>query len=171
MPWYVNILIIAVLFYFNGIFAMYEIAMVSAKKTRLQQRKEDGNQGAAAALELLEDPNQRYLSAIQVMITLIDTLAGGIGGANLSEPLADVMRTVPWLAGAADLLALILVVLVITYFSIVVGELIPKRIAVNEPDDVVCRLSTGIRSLNQIVRPGYTAAQQFNKFWHQTATH
>jgi len=153
MPWYTNILIIAVLFYFNGIFAMYEIAMVSAKKTRLQQRKEDGNQGAAAALELLADPNQRYLSAIQVMITLIDTLAGGIGGANLSGPLADVMRTVPWLAGAADLLALILVVLVITYFSIVGGELIPKRIAVNEPDDVVCRLSPAIRGLTRFLGP------------------
>lgn len=153
MPWYVSILIIAVLFYFNGIFAMYEIAMVSAKKTRLQQRKNEGNEGAAAALELLEDPNQRYLSAIQVMITLIDTLAGGIGGANLSAPLADVMRTVPWLAGAADLLALILVVLVITYFSIVVGELIPKRIAVNDPDDVACRLSTGIRSLTKLLGP------------------
>jgi len=153
MPWYVNILIIAVLFYFNGIFAMYEIAMVSAKRTRLQQRKEDGNQGAAAALELLEDPNQRYLSAIQVMITLIDTLAGGIGGANLSEPLADVMRTVPWLAGGADLLALILVVLAITYFSIVCGELIPKRIAVNEPDDVVCRLSPTIRNLTRFLGP------------------
>ncbi len=87
------------------------------------------------------------------MITLIDTLAGGIGGANLSAPLANVMRTVPWLAGAADLLALILVVLVITYFSIVAGELIPKRIAVNEPDDVVCRLSTGIRSLTKLLSP------------------
>lgn len=153
MPWYVSILIIAVLFYFNGIFAMYEIAMVSAKKTRLQQRKNEGNEGASAALELLEDPNQRYLSAIQVMITLIDTLAGGIGGANLSTPLADVMRTVPWLAGAADLLALILVVLVITYFSIIGGELIPKRIAVNEPDDVVCRLSPAIRGLTRFLGP------------------
>ncbi|HOR78863.1 MAG TPA: hemolysin family protein, partial [Anaerolineaceae bacterium] len=153
MPWYVSIVIISVLLYFHGIFAMYEIAMVSAKKTRLQQRKDEGNEGAAAALELLEDPNQRYLSAIQVMITLIDTLSGGIGGANLSAPLANVMRTVPWLAGAADLLALILVILVITYFSIVAGELIPKRIAVNDPDDVACRLSTGIRSLTKILGP------------------
>jgi len=87
------------------------------------------------------------------MITLIDTLAGGIGGANLSTPLANVLRQVPWLAGGADLVALILVVLVITYFSIVGGELVPKRIAVNEPDDVVCRLSPGIRTLTKILGP------------------
>ncbi len=59
MPVYVNIIIIAVLFYFNGIFAMYEIAMVSARKTRLQQRSDDGNRGANDALELLKDPNQQ----------------------------------------------------------------------------------------------------------------
>ena len=153
MPVYINILIIAVLFYFNGIFAMYEIAMVSARKTRLLQRSEDGNRGASDALELLKDPNQQYLSTIQIMITMIDTLAGGIGGAMLASPVADLLRKIDWLAPAADTVALILVVIVITYFSIVLGELIPKRLAVSKPEDVVCRLSPGIRRMTRILRP------------------
>lgn len=153
MPVYVNLIIIAVLFFFNGIFAMYEIAMVSARKTRLQQRSEDGSQGATDALDLLKDPNQQYLSTIQIMITLIDTLAGGIGGAMLSEPLAVVMKNVDWLAPIADTLSLVLVVIVITYFSIVMGELIPKRIAVTQPENVVTRLSPGIKTLSHVFRP------------------
>ena len=153
MPVYANILIIAVLFYFNGIFSKYEIAMVSARKTRLQQRSDDGNRGAADALELLKDPNQQYLSTIQIMITMIDTLAGGIGGAMLANPLAEVLQKVSWLAPAADTVALIFVVVVITYFSIVLGELIPKRIAVSKPEDVVCQLSPAIRKLTRLMRP------------------
>lgn len=153
MPVYANILIIAVLFYFNGVFAKYEIAMVSARKTRLQQRSDDGNRGAADALELLKDPNQQYLSTIQIMITMIDTLAGGIGGAMLANPLAEVLQKVSWLAPAADTVALIFVVVVITYFSIVLGELIPKRIAVSKPEDVVCQLSPAIRKLTRLMRP------------------
>ena len=153
MPVYANILIIAVLFYFNGIFAKYEIAMVSARKTRLQQRSDDGNRGAADALELLKDPNQQYLSTIQIMITMIDTLAGGIGGAMLANPLAEVLHKVSWLAPAADTVALIFVVVVITYFSIVLGELIPKRIAVSKPEDVVCQLAPAIRKLTRLMRP------------------
>ena len=153
MPVYINILIIAVLFYFHGIFAMYEIAMVSARKIRLQQRSEDGNRGASDSLELLKDPNQQYLSTIQIMITMIDTLAGSIGGAMLASPVADLLRKIDWLAPAADTVALILVVIVITYFSIVLGELIPKRLAVSKPEDVVCRLSPGIRTMTRILRP------------------
>ena len=123
MPIYINILIILVLFYFNAIFAMYEIAMVAARKTRLQQSSEDGVKGATYALELLQDTNQQYLSTVQIMITLIDTLAGGIGGALLAEPLARLLGKVSWLAASANTIALILVVVAITYFSIVLGEL------------------------------------------------
>ncbi len=115
--------------------------------------REDGNRGASDALELLKDPNQQYLSTIQIMITMIDTLAGGIGGAMLASPVADLLRKIDWLAPAADTVALILVVVVITYFSIVLGELIPKRLAVSKPEDVVCRLSPGIRRMTRILRP------------------
>jgi len=153
MPFYVNILIIFVLFLFNALFAMYEIAMVSSKKTRLVARAEDGMKGASVTLELLQDPDQQYLSAIQIMITMIDTLAGGIGGAQLSRPLAEVFKRINWLAPFAEIAALILVVIIITYFSIVIGELIPKRIAVSKPEDVVTKLSPMIRGLTNAVRP------------------
>ena len=153
MPFYVNILIIFILFLFNALFAMYEIAMVSSKKTRLVARAEDGQKGASVAMELLQDPDQQYLSAIQIMITMIDTLAGGIGGAQLSRPLAEVFKQVNWLAPFAEIAALILVVIIITYFSIVLGELIPKRIAVSKPEDVVTRLSPMIKRLSRVMRP------------------
>ena len=153
MPIYFNILIILVLFFFNAIFAMYEIAMVAARKTRLEQRVVEGSKGAAIALELLKDPNQQYLSTVQIMITLIDTLAGGIGGASLSIPLAAQLRKIPWMAAQAEIIALIFVVVVITYFSIVMGELIPKRLAVSKPENVVTRLSPGIRFMTRILRP------------------
>jgi putative hemolysin len=153
MPIYVNIILIFILFIFNAIFAMYEIAMVAARKTRLQQRVEAGSTGAKHALELLADPNQQYLSTVQIMITLIDTLAGGIGGATLANPLAIQLAKISWLAPQADLIALILVVTVITYFSIVMGELIPKRLAVSKPEDVVSRLSTVIFYMTKFFRP------------------
>lgn len=153
MPVYVNIIIIAVLFFFNAIFAMYEIAMVSARKTRLHQRADEGSKGAADTLELLKDPNQQYLSTVQIMITMIDTLAGGIGGAMLADPFADVLRKIPFLEPAADTVGLITVVVIITYFSIVLGELIPKRLAVSKPEDVVTKLSPAIKTLTKIFRP------------------
>jgi len=153
MPVYVNIIIIAVLFFFNAIFAMYEIAMVTARKTRLKQRVEEGSKGAKDALELLGDPNQQYLSTVQIMITMIDTLAGGIGGALLARPLAELLKKIPWMVSAADTVALISVVIVITYFSIVLGELIPKRLAVSKPENVVTRLSPGIKFLTKVFKP------------------
>jgi len=149
----INVLIILVLFFFNAIFAMYEIAMVAARKTRLEQRVDEGSRGAADALELLSDPNQQYLSTVQIMITMIDTLAGGIGGASLSGPLAAQLQKIPFLADYAGTIALVLVVVVITYFSIVIGELIPKRLAVSQPENVVTRLSPAIRFMTRVFRP------------------
>jgi putative hemolysin len=149
----INILFILVLFFFNAIFAMYEIAMVAARKTRLEQKVEEGSKGAADTLFLLKDPNQQYLSTVQIMITMIDTLAGGIGGARLSGPMADLLRRIPFIAPQADLIALITVVIIITYFSIVLGELIPKRLAVSKPEAVVMKLSPVIRIMTKIFRP------------------
>lgn len=153
MPVYINILLIFVLFFINAIFSMYEIAMVSARRTRLHQRAEDGQSGASLAIKLQNNPNQEYLSAVQIMITMIDTLAGGIGGGMLAEPLAVVLKQVSILAPIADTLAFVLVVIAITYFSIVLGELIPKRIAVSRPEDVVTRISPIINGLTIALRP------------------
>lgn len=153
MPIIFNILLIFILFGLNAVFAMYEIAMVSSRKTRLEQRVAEGKKGAAYALELLKDPDQEYLSAIQIMITMIDTLAGGIGGAVISQPLAELMKKVSWLSPVADTLALLVVVILITYFSIVLGELIPKRIAVSKPENVVTALSPMVRTLTRFLKP------------------
>lgn len=153
MPIIFNIILIFVLFGLNAVFAMYEIAMVSSRKVRLEQRVAEGKKGAAQALEMLKDPDQEYLSAIQIMITMIDTLAGGIGGAVISQPFAEIMKQVKWLAPVADTLALLIVVILITYFSIVLGELIPKRIAVSKPEDVVTKLSPMIYGLTRLFRP------------------
>lgn len=132
---------------------MYEIAMVAARKTRLQQRVEEGQRGAADALLLLDDPNQQYLSTVQIMITLIDTLAGGIGGALIAEPLGELLKRVTWLAPYAETISLIGVVIIITYFSIVLGELIPKRLAVSKPENVVTTLSPIIKTMTRLFRP------------------
>ena len=148
-----NILTIFVLFFFNAIFAMYEIAMVASRKARLQQRVDQGSKGAAFTLELLADPNQEYLSTVQIMITLIDTLAGGIGGATLAAPLAVQMQKISWLAPHAGSVSLILVVTVITYFSIVLGELIPKRMAVSKPENIATKLSPIVRFMTKVFRP------------------
>ena len=153
MTVYANIILIFVLFLLNAFFAMYEIAMVSSRRTRLQQRAEEGRKGAEIALQLLKDPNQEYLSAVQIMITMIDTLAGGIGGAMLSDPLAMALKKISFLAPFADTIALVIVVVAITYFSIVLGELIPKRIAVSKPEDVVTSMSPLINTMTRILRP------------------
>lgn len=153
MTVYANIILIFVLFLLNAFFAMYEIAMVSSRRTRLQQRAEEGRKGAEVALQLLKDPNQEYLSAVQIMITMIDTLAGGIGGAMLSDPLAMALKKISFLAPFADTVALVIVVVAITYFSIVLGELIPKRIAVSKPEDVVTSMSPLINTMTRVLRP------------------
>ena len=153
MPIFVNIFFVFFLFFWNAVFAMYEIAMVSARKGRLEQRVAEGKKGAAYALELLKDPNQEYLSAIQIMITMIDTLAGAIGGAAIAGPFAEILKKVKWLVPVADTLSLLIVVVLITYFSIVLGELIPKRIAVSKPENVVTRLSPMIHGLTRFLRP------------------
>jgi len=171
MPFYVTIIIIFILVLFHAVFAMYEIAMVSSKKTRLMARAEEGLKGASVGLELLQDPDQQYLSAIQVMITMIDTLSGGIGGAQLSQPLAEIFKRINWLAPFADIVALILVVIVITYFSIVIGELIPKRIAISKPEDTVTKYSPINKKLVARDTPDHQTAECLHQSRYQSFQH
>lgn len=152
-PYIYNIVLIFILYAVNAQFAMYEIAMVSSKRTRLQQRADEGNKGSKIALDLLKDPNSEYLSAVQIMISLIDTFIGGIGGANLSGPVAAVLKQISWLAPIADTVALVSVTVILTYFSIVLSELIPKRVAVSKPENVVSSLSPMVRTLTRVLSP------------------
>lgn len=125
-----EIVFILLLIGLNGIFAMSEMAIVAARKVRLQQLANQGNSKARTALELTNSPNQ-FLSTVQIGITLIGILAGAFGGATIAEQLATQLKEIPLLAARADAIALFVVVVIITYLSLVIGELVPKRLALS----------------------------------------
>ncbi len=141
----IELVITILLIIVNGVFAMSETAFVSARKVRLQQRANEGNAKAAAALEMVNAPN-RLLSTVQLGITLI-------GGATISEGLAVYLRAIPWLRPYSDATALTIVVIVITYLSLVIGELVPKRIALNNPERIAMSMVKPMRVLAAIASP------------------
>ncbi len=149
---FLEIILIFLLLVANGVFAMSEIAMVSARKVRLQQKADDGNPAAVAALELAETPN-RFLSTVQIGITLIGILAGALGGATIAEWLAIYIADIPTLAPYSEGIALGLVVVFLTYFTLVIGELIPKRLALNNPEAVATTVSRPMRLLSNLTFP------------------
>jgi putative hemolysin len=130
-----EILLILLLLVFNGIFAMAEIAVVTARKVRLQHRAEAGDKRAAAALRLAQEPTQ-FLSTVQVGITLVGIFAGAYGGATLTDNLAASLREWPRLAPYSEAIALGVVVTGITYCSLIIGELVPKAIALSNPETI-----------------------------------
>src|SRR5215216_2989565 len=119
-----EILILTLLILANGIFAMSEMAVVSARKARLRQRLEEGDRGAAIALSLAEKPT-RFLSTVQIGITLIGIMSGAFGGATIAEQLAVYFAQFPALAPYSEAIGVVTVVVLITYFSLVIGELVP----------------------------------------------
>lgn len=136
----------------NGIFAMSEMAVVSARKTRLQHRAEDGDAGARAALDLAANPTN-FLSTVQVGITLVGVLAGAFGGARISDVLAESLRDVRWIGPHAEPVALGLVVSAITYLSLILGELVPKQIALGNPERIASFVSRPMRAVARVGRP------------------
>ncbi|WP_374497706.1 hemolysin family protein [Vogesella indigofera] len=147
-----DIFIIFVLFFLNGIFAMAEIAIVSSRKVRLQQWAEEGHRGAIAALKLADEPT-RFLSTIQIGITLIGILSGAFGEAAIADRLIPYFATVPLLADIARPLALGITVLLITYFSLIIGELVPKRIGMQNPEVLATVLAPPMLLLARATRP------------------
>jgi putative hemolysin len=147
-----EIVIIVLLLLVNGVFAMSEIAVVTSRRVRLEQRAERGDKGAAAALAIAREPSQ-FLSTVQVGITLVGVLAGAFGGATLSEELAAGLTTIPRLAPYAEPLALALVVGAITYLSLIVGELVPKRIALGAPERIAATIARPMRLLARVTAP------------------
>jgi putative hemolysin len=153
MPDYIyEILMIFALILVNGLFAMAEIALLSVRKARLQERAENGDAGAQAALALTESPT-RLLSTVQIGITLVGVITGALGGATLARELAMLLAQVAWLAPFSQSLALGLVVLVITYFSLVLGELIPKRLALTAPERIALGVARWMRALSRLAGP------------------
>jgi putative hemolysin len=147
-----QVAIIVLLILLNGLFAMSETALVSSRKARLRQRAEEGDVGARSALELAEEPN-RFLSTVQIGISLIGVLAGAFGGATLAEPLSGALRGVPFLAPYAWPIAFGVVVVAITYLSLILGELVPKRLALNNAEGVASRVSGLMRLLSVLTSP------------------
>lgn len=148
----IEIIGVVVLILANGLFAMAEIAVLSARKVRLQQRAEEGDRKARAALDLAESPG-RFLSTVQIGITLVGVLAGAVGGATLSAPLALWIAHVPALAPYSQGLAVALVVAAITYLSLVVGELVPKRLALGDPERIAANLARPMQSISRLSAP------------------
>lgn len=147
-----SVLILLLLTLANGVLAMAEIAVVSANKLRLQQKAEGGDANAKRALALAENPNN-FLSTVQVGVTLVTVFSGAFGGAALSGPLADVLGRIAWLRDVAQPVAFAVVVVLISYFSIVVGELVPKRIGLNDPERMAMRLAGVMGFLAALTRP------------------
>lgn len=147
-----ELLIILLLIVANGVFAMSEAALLSARKARLQQRANEGDQRAAAALQLANQPNT-FLATVQIGITLIGILAGAFGGATVAGTLAELLRTVPLLSTSAEPLAFALVVLLTTYLSLIIGELVPKRLALTNPEQIVSIVAAPMRLLSRMASP------------------
>ena len=147
-----ELLIILLLVLANGVFAMSEIAVVAARKIRLQQRAEEGDHRAKAALDLANAPAQ-FLSTVQFGITLVGVLAGAYGGARLSAPLAELIRGMPILQPYADAVALGLVVAAITVLSLIFGELVPKNIGLQYPESIASWVARPMMILSRIGGP------------------
>jgi putative hemolysin len=147
-----QIIVITALIIANGVLAMAEIAIVSSRKVRLQQRAEEGDKGAQAALDLANSPS-RFLSTVQIGITLVGILAGAFGGALIADRLAPKLNHMAWIAPHGGAVSLFIVVLAITYLSLIIGELVPKQIALSNPERISARMAPAMRTLSWLASP------------------
>ena len=147
-----DLVLLVFLVLLNGALAMSEIAVVSARKSRLQKLADDGSPGAESALELSNEPSG-FLSTVQVGITTVGILSGAIGEGALADPLTGWLSGFAWLAPYARGLALTVVVVGLTYFSVVVGELVPKRLGLLAPEAIAALVASPMNLLARITRP------------------
>ncbi len=152
MSYALEILVILLLITLNGIFAMSEFAIVSAKKMRLVKMEQEGNVRATIALDLAREPTP-FLSTIQIGITLVGIFAGAFGGAMLAEQLGAYLNKLFPVVPYSDILSLALVVLVITYITLVFGELVPKRIALHNPERIAVMVAKPMLFLSVVAKP------------------
>ena len=149
---FAEILIIFLLLLVNGAFAMAEIAVVSSRKARLKSLADEGDPKARAALALAQHPTS-FLSTVQIGITLVGILAGAFGGATLSGKLSVWLATFPALAAYANFLSIFIVVGAITYFSLIIGELVPKRVALSNPEGRAMLIAKPMTGLAKLAAP------------------
>jgi putative hemolysin len=147
-----EVVFIFILLIANGLFSMSEMAVVSSRKARLQRRAGEGDKGAQAALELAGNPGH-FLSTVQIGISTVGILAGAFGGATISEKIAPALARISALAPYAEKISFGLVVLAITYLSLVVGELIPKRLALHSPEKIAAAVAAPMKRLSALASP------------------
>ena len=143
-----EIIIILILIIINGYLSMAELAVVSVRKAKLQKYIDEGNKNALIVAELGEDPNE-FLSTVQIGISLTAVLTGAFGGATLSEPLAAAISFIPY----SEAISVIVVVIVSTYLTLVIGEIVPKVIALNDPERVSLKVAKSMLILTKVSRP------------------
>lgn len=144
--------VILLLLLLNGLFAMSEIALVSSKRARLEEKAKKGSSGAKIALKLLEEP-EKFLSTVQIGITLVGIISGAFSGLALADDLVPILKRIEWLELYADKAAIVLVVSIITYLSLIIGELVPKTIAFNNPEGITITLAPFMKMLSWITTP------------------
>lgn len=147
-----ELLLIVLLVVANGAFAMAEIAVVSARRARLEARAEEGDEGARRALELSTNPT-RFLSTVQIGITLVGIFAGAYGGATIAVELGAALDRIAALRGHGDEVALAVVVVGLTYLTLVLGEIVPKRIALTHPERIASFVSRPMHLLSVVATP------------------
>ena len=148
----VEVFILLGLIVLNGVFAMAEIAVVSSRKARLEAQAAKGNEKAKDALALANHPDI-FLSTVQVGITLIGILTGIFSGAKFHAPLAAVLNEIPWLSRYSNGIATTIIVIIITYVSLVIGELVPKRIGLSRPEAIAKAMAKPMSVLSKITFP------------------
>lgn len=147
-----EIVVIILLIIINGLFAMSEIAVVSSRKSRLQELAEGDDSGAKIALDLANEPTA-FLSTIQIGITLVGTLAGAFGGATVARDLSIWLEAVPALAAHSDFISIGIVVVVIAYSMLIFGELVPKRVALNDPERIASVVASPLSLISRVGSP------------------
>jgi len=151
IPW-LDVLLILAMVMLNGVLAMSELAIVSAREARLKAMAKGGSRGAKCALDLASDPG-RFLSTVQSGITLIAIFAGAFSGEKLGEPTAERMQALGLDPNTAHTVGFTLVIVLTTYVSLVIGEIVPKQIALRSPEPIAVAMSRPMRWLAKIVAP------------------
>lgn len=147
-----EVLAILAIIVINAVFVLSEMSVASSRKARLQERVNDGDKRAATTLKLIEEPNL-FLATVQIGITLVGVFLGAVGGVRFSEPLSGLLGRVPALIPYADSLSLAIVVIAITFVSIVLGELVPKRIALHNPERIASLLAGPMIFVSTLFKP------------------
>jgi putative hemolysin len=148
----IDLLVVLFLTILNGFFAMSELAVVNARRARLQVLADDGSRGARAAIDLASDPG-RFLSSVQIGITLIGILAGASSGARLAEYLDHYLEQIPILSSVSGPLSLAVVVAGITFVSVIIGEIVPKQLALRNAEAVAATVSRPMKLVARFAAP------------------